>query len=135
MKILIDTNVILDVLSNRQLFVDDAAKIFRLCEINRIDGFISVLSVPDIVYVMRKELDNEKIKDILEKLALIVKTVDLKADDVKKAASLDFNDFEDALQSVAAKRIKADYIVTRNGKDFLKSPVKAISPTELLNII
>ena len=135
MKILIDTNVILDVLSNRQPFVDDAAKIFRLCEINRIDGFISVLSVPNIVYVMRKELDNEKIKDILEKLALIVKTVDLKADDVKKAASLDFNDFEDALQSVAAKRIKADYIVTRNGKDFFKSPVKAISPTELLKII
>ena len=135
MKVLIDTNVILDVLCSRQPFVDDAAKIFRLCEINKIDGYISALSVPNIVYVMRKELDNEKIKDILEKLSLIVTTVDLKADDIKKAASLDFNDFEDALQSVAAKRIKADYIVTRNGKDFSKSQVKAISPTELLKIV
>ena len=131
MKVLIDTNILLDVLCNRAGFVDDSAKVFKLCEVNKIDGFISALSVPNIVYIMRKELSSDKIKDILEKLSLIFTTVDLKADDLKKALDLDFKDFEDALQSIAAKRIKADYIITRNIKDFIKSPVPAIKPAEL----
>ena len=133
MKVLIDTNVILDVLCNRKEFFGDSSKILKLCEIGQIDGYISVLSIPNIVYIMRKELDSEKIKDVLDKLSLIFSTVDLKSDDTKKAVKLDFNDFEDALQCVAAKRIKADYIITRNVKDFIKSPVPAIKPSELLD--
>lgn len=135
MKILIDTNIILDVLCNRQEFLADSAKIFKLCEVRKISGYISALSVPNIVYIMRKELDAEKTKEILDKLNLIFTVVDLKADDLKKAASLNFNDFEDALQSVCATRIKADYIVTRNIKDFSKSKVMPIKPSELFDRI
>ena len=132
MKILVDTNVILDVLCNRAEFVGDSSKILKLCEINQVEGYISVLSIPNIVYIMRKELNADKIKEILNKLYLIFGVIDLKSDDVNKAVNLDFNDFEDALQSVAAKRIKADYIITRNIKDYIKSPVSAIKPSELL---
>lgn len=71
MKVLIDTNVILDVLCNRLPFVEDAQKVFRLCEVNKITGYISALSIPNIIYIMRKELDADKISDILEKLSLI----------------------------------------------------------------
>ena len=70
MKILIDTNVILDVLCNRADFVEDAKKIFKLCEVNKVDGYISALSVPNIVYIMRKELDSEKTADILKNYPL-----------------------------------------------------------------
>lgn len=132
MKILIDTNVILDVLCNRADFVEDAKKIFKLCEVNKVDGYISALSVPNIVYIMRKELDSEKTADILEKLSLIFKIADLKGSDIIKAAKVGFNDYEDALQSVCALRIKADYIITRNIKDFAKSKVTAIKPSEFL---
>lgn len=135
MKLLIDTNVILDVLCNRPDFVEDASKIFKLCEIKKVDGYISALSVPNIVSIMRKELDSAKIKEILEKLSLIFTIVDLKAEDIKKAANLDFKDYEDALQSICAKRIKANYIVTRNIKDYSNSPITAIKPSELLERI
>ena len=105
MKLLIDTNIILDVLCNRAGFVDDATKIFKLCEVEKIDGYISALSIPNIVYIMRKELESKKVKEILEKLSLIFNVVDLKAEDIKKAANLDFKDYEDAVQCVCAKRM------------------------------
>jgi len=131
MKVLIDTNIVLDVLCKRENFYEASARIMRLCEINKIDGVISALTIPNIVYILRKELDSEKTKDVIEKLQLIFNVADLKADDIKKALALNFKDFEDALQSVCASRIKADYIITRNLKDFTGSKVTAIKPSEL----
>lgn len=135
MKVLIDTNVILDVLCKRQDFFEDSSKVMKYCEVNKIDGVISALSIPNIIYIMRKELDAEKTKDIIEKLQLIFTVADLKSDDIKKALSLNFDDFEDALQSACASRIKADYIVTRNIRDFKNSRITAIKPSELLERI
>ena len=60
---------------------------------------------------------------------------DLKADNLKKAADMRFKDYEDAIQSACATRIKANYIVTRNIKDFSESKVTAIKPAELLDRI
>lgn len=135
MKILIDTNVILDVLCNRQDFVDDSLKVFKYCEANQITGYISALSIPNIVYIMRKELDSEKIKEILTTLTSIFTVVDLRENDLLKAADMDFSDYEDALQSVCAARAKVNYIVTRNIKDFKNSTIPAIKPSELFDRI
>lgn len=132
MKVLIDTNVILDVLCSRQEFLEASEKIFKLCEINKIYGYISALSIPNIIYIMRKELEPGKIKEILDKLMLIFNVADLKAEDLKKAVNLNFKDYEDAIQSACASRIHADYIVTRNIRDFNGSKVTAIKPSELL---
>lgn len=135
MKILIDTNVILDVLCGRPEFVDDSLKVFKYCEANQITGCVSALSIPNIVYIMRKELDNEKIKDILNTLTSLFTIVDLRESDLMKGADLDFSDYEDALQSICASRVKANYIVTRNIKDFKNSSVPAIKPSELFDRI
>ncbi len=135
MKVLIDTNIILDVLCNRSGFAGDAKKVFKLCEVNKADGYISALSIPNIVYIMRKELDAQKTADILKKLSIIFTIADLKGSDVIKATKIGFNDYEDALQSICASRIKADYIITRNIKDFNKSKVMAIKPSEFLERI
>ena len=135
MKILIDTNVILDVLCNRTDFVEDSLKVFKYCEANQITGCISALSVPNIVYIMRKELDSERIKEILTTLTSLFTVVDLREADLLKAADLDFTYYEDALQSVCASRAKANYIVTRNIKDFKNSTVPAIKPSELFERI
>lgn len=132
---LIDTNIILDVLCKRPGFYEDSARIFKLCEVKKITGVISALSIPNIMYILRKELDADKTKEVLDNLMLIFTVADLKADDLKKAADMKFKDFEDAIQSACASRIKANYIVTRNIKDFSESKVTAIKPTELLERI
>ena len=135
MKVLIDTNIILDVLCKRPAFYEDSAKIFKLCEVKKISGVISALSIPNIMYILRKELDADKTREILDSLMLIFSVPDLKADDLKKAADMRFRDYEDAIQSACATRIKANYIVTRNIKDFSESKVTAIKPAELLDRI
>ena len=132
MKVLVDTNVILDVLCNRKEFVADSLRVFQCCEAQRITGYISALSIPNIVYIMRKELDSEKIREILHTLTMVFSVVELRESDLLKAAELPFDDYEDAIQSVYAARVRTDYIVTRNGKDFVNSLVSAISPTDLL---
>ncbi len=135
MKVLIDTNVVLDVLCKREDFYKDSARIMKYCEANKITGVISALTIPNIVYIMRKELDAQKTRDVIEKLQLVFTVADLKADDIKKALSMNFKDFEDALQSACASRMKADYIITRNIRDFANSMVTEIKPTELLERI
>lgn len=135
MKVLIDTNVILDVLCKRNGFYEDALKIMRYCEINKITGVISALTIPNIVYIMRKELDAQKTREVIEKLQLVFVVADLKSEDIKRALAMNFLDFEDALQSASALRVKADYIITRNIKDFTSSRVPAIKPKELLDRI
>ena len=135
MKLLIDTNVVLDVLCNRKDFVENSSKVFKLCETKKFDGYLSAISVPNIAYILRKELSIEKLKSIIVKLNIIFSIIELKPKDLILATDLDFKDYEDALQSVCAKRIKADFIITRNTKDFKNSPVKAITPEQLFNRI
>jgi len=134
MKVLIDTNVILDVLCKRPKFFEDSTKILKLCEVKKIMGVISVLSVPNIIYIMRKELNKEKIQQVIDTISLICFVSDLTMEDLKIAAGIDFADYEDAVQSVCAVRNNCEYILTRNKKDFANSKVPAISPSEFLDL-
>lgn len=135
MKVLIDTNIILDVLCKRPAFYEDSSKVFKLCEVNKISGVISALTISNIIYILRKELDTETTKEILDNLFLIFSVADLKADDLKKAANMKFKDYEDAVQSACAARVGADYIITRNIKDFTESKIVPIRPSEFLEEI
>ena len=135
MKLLIDTNIVLDVLCNRKGFVENSSKVFKLCETKKLEGYLSAISVPNIAYILRKELSIEKLKSIIVKLNIIFSIIELKPNDLILATDLDFKDYEDALQSVCAKRIKADFIITRNTKDFKNSSIKAITPEQLFDRI
>ena len=132
MKVWLDTNILLDVLCDRPEFVEASGNIWKKCEVNNIEGYVSSLSILNIVYIMRKELTRDKISDIIRQLSTIFTIVDVKADDIQKAADLPFNDYEDAVQSAGAFRVKAKYIVTRNVKDFTNSKIPAMKPSELL---
>ena len=120
MKVLIDTNVILDVLCNRKMFVEDSLKIFKLSETRQIDGYISALSIANIIYIMRKELSHINVKKILDMLSHIFNIIELNEQELMEACNLQFNDYEDGIHCNQASRIKADYIITRNIKQ-LKS--------------
>ena len=135
MKVLIDTNIILDVLCNRVDFAEASSAVWKYCEVKKIAGCISALSIPNIVYILRKELDPQKTQSVVDRLFLIFQVVDLKAEDLKKAAAMKLSDFEDAVQMSCAARIKADFIVTRNIRDFSESSIVAIKPSELLERI
>ena len=132
MVLLIDANIILDVLLNRPDFVKDSAMIWKLCETEQMKGYVSTLTFANLVYIMRKQLDPEKIEDVFHKLNLIFEFADFSVSDLTHAADLNWKDFEDAVQSVIAERIHADYIITRNVRDFSKSRVMAFTPPELL---
>ena len=132
MVLLIDANIILDVLLNRPDYVKDSAMIWKLCETEQMKGYVSTLTFANLVYIMRKQLDPEKIEDVFHKLNLIFEFADFSVSDLTHAADLNWNDFEDAVQSVTAERIHADYIITRNVRDFSKSRVMAFPPPELL---
>ena len=135
MRVFIDANILLDILQNREPFVKDSATIWKLCETEQIEGYISVLTFSNLVYIMRKELDPMQIQEVFQKLSLIFRFVELTPSDISHAAQLQWNDFEDALQSVTAERIHADFIATRNVRDFLQSKVAAFTPGELLTRI
>lgn len=132
MRLLIDANILLDVLQKREPHVRDSSVIWKLCETEQAKGYVSSLTFANLVYVMRKELDPVRVKEVLRILSLIFEFTDFSSSDLSHAAGACWNDFEDAVQSVTAERIHADYIVTRNVKDFVKSRVPALTPSELI---
>ncbi|MBQ9252508.1 MAG: PIN domain-containing protein [Clostridia bacterium] len=135
MRLLIDANIILDVLQKREPHHVDSAKVWKLCETGKAEGFVSVLSFADIVYIMRKELTPDSIEDVMKIMSLIFQFADVRESDLRDAVGMKWDDYEDALQAVTAARIEADYIITRNVKDFKLSKVMALMPNEFLTRI
>lgn len=132
MKLLIDANILLDVLQNREPHVQASSVIWKLCEADKAKGYVSALTFANLIYIMRKEMDAKKIEETLRALSLIFEFTDFSASDLTHAAELNWDDFEDAVQSVTAERVHADYIITRNVRDFAKSKVIAFTPSELI---
>lgn len=132
MTLLIDANIVLDVLQNRENFVKESAMIWKLCETEQAKGYISTLSFANIMYILRKELTSDKIEEVYHKLCLIFEFADFSPSILSKAVEMNWKDFEDAVQSATAEQIHADYIITRNVRDFTRSKVVAFTPTELL---
>ncbi len=132
MKLLIDANILLDVLQNREPHVQASSVVWKLCETEKAKGYVSALTFANLVYIMRKEFDPKKIGETLEALSLIFEFVDFNVSDLTHAAELKWDDFEDAVQSVTAERVHADYIITRNVRDYAKSKVVAFTPSELI---
>lgn len=132
MRLLIDANILLDVLQKREPYVSHSSLIWKMCEVGSIEGYVSSLTFANLVYVMRKELNSEKIEEILRLLKLIFQLTDLTVADLTKAAGMKWPDYEDAVQSAVAERIHADCILTRNVRDFRNSQVAAFTPDEYL---
>lgn len=135
MKVLVDTNVLLDVLCHRKPFWDSSLPIWGLSESQQIMGIVSALSVANLIYIMRKELNPERIPEIVRQISLVFTVSDLRADDLNTAAEMQWKDYEDALQMVCAARNHADFMITRNIRDFAESPVPAITPEDFLKQI
>jgi len=133
MRILIDTNIALDVLLQRKDFFDASYKVLKLSALDKVEALVTANTITDIYYVVHRTNKNPvKSKDAIAQLLKLVSIADVLASDITNTLSSKVSDFEDALVGTIAKRIKADYIVTRNSKDFNNSPVPAIDPKEFL---
>lgn len=135
MELLIDANIILDVLQKREPHYKYSSIIWKLCEAKKATGHVSILTFMNMVYILRKEMTPEKIEETYKALSLIFTFEDLINEDVKNALTMKFKDFEDAMQIQTALKIGVDFIITRNVKDFLNSPIPAYTPKELIQRI
>ena len=135
MKVMADTNVVLDVLQRREEFFEHSYRVIQLALQGKFECFISAGSVTDIYYIISKNPSNaQKARDAIIKLSALVGFCDTAARDINAALSLKISDFEDAVLAAVAQREKADYIVTRNAEDFKNSPVPVVMPEKLIQI-
>lgn len=133
MKLLIDTNVIIDILLKREPFFDASYSALRIATEKNIECFISTTAVTDIFYVLKKGSKSaEQAKESINRLAQIVGFADVSSSDIITALSSNISDFEDAVVDTIAEKIDAAYIMTRNVGDFKNSKVAAITPTKFI---
>lgn len=132
MRVLVDTNVALDLLQERQPYVWDALQIFALGEASELELLLSSDSVSTIFYVVSRNASAKIAREALAKLLDIVKLAPLDEKTVLRGMSLDFVDIEDVLIAAVAERSNAQAIVTRNARDFENAPLPVMTPAEFL---
>ena len=131
-SIFLDTNVVLDLLGEREGFYESAAAIASLADKGEIELVVSALSFPTVFYVLSKFESNKKVREKLQKFKVISKTSDLTDKIVEKGLSSNFEDFEDALQYHCAIETNCNILITRNIKDFKGSAILVFTPNEYL---
>ena len=136
MKVLVDTNVLITYVSGRE---DDYAecieKIINYCVEEELNGFVAFHSLSIIWYVARKHTEEER-RQWLQEICEIFTVVAADQTEILDAiAREDFQDFEDCLQDKCAKMAECDYIITANTRDFMKSEIPAISPSDFIKMM
>ena len=132
-NVFIDTDVIVDFLTDRKPFSLESAKIFSLIDQKKIKGCVSSLSFSNLYYVLRKFGTHKKVISSLQDLSEMVDILKVDSDIVKSALTSDFKDFEDSIQYFAAQEHKKiDCIITRNIKDYKDSSLPVMTPETFL---
>ena len=136
MDLLIDSNVVLDVILNREPFFEASEKVLRLGVNPQINTYISAASVTDIFYISYRTLrDNELVYNWLSRIFNFTKLIAVNSENIYNAVNLRWKDFEDAVQYSIAKFNGMDAIITRNMKGFKDADVKIFSPEEFLEFV
>jgi len=133
-KVLLDTDVILDFFFDRQPFSEYAAKVFSLCELKSIQGFVTPVIFSNVYYLLRRTAKHEKVIEKLNQLLTITDVLMMDKSVIVQALNSKFKDFEDALQNYAAvNQGYIDAILTRNIKDFKNSEIGVMTPEDFLS--
>ncbi len=136
MRILIDTNVLIDFILNRQPYADRAEQIIYMCKNKVVDGCVAAHSLTNLFYILRKEISFEERKSFLYYLSEITEIIGVDKQKILSALDNDdFSDFEDSVQTECAKSFSSDYIITRNIKDFQNSSIKPVTPDDFLKLV
>lgn len=132
MRILLDTNVVLDVLLDRQPWVTDAAQIWRMCLDGRLSGFVCASSITDIFYIARRLTDVTRARAAVRLSLATFMICPVDRDTLDMADGMLGDDFEDNLQIACTIVGNLDVIITRDPAGFQQSPIRAITAGDLL---
>ncbi len=132
----LDTNVIIDVLANREPFSNVSSKLLDYGDKGKLNIYISALSYSNIYYILRKTCSHKEMISLLKDIKAISTTMDVTGDIINKAIESGLKDFEDAIQlNTALSNKKIQAIVTRDIKGFKNSDISVLTPEEALGII
>ncbi len=131
-SLFLDTNVVLDLLGERDPYYEPAAMIVSLADRNVVTVVVSAWTYPTVHYLLTKFERERMVRDKIRKFRAITQTSDLTDSIIEKALGSDFRDFEDALQYHCALQADCDILITRNAKDFRKSRIPVLSAEEYL---
>ena len=133
MKVLLDTNVVLDYLGANLNFTDDAEKVFELAAKRKDIKFVSSSAITDILYVLRRVLkDREQVRQKYESFRKKIRILSVTEQDIDIAFARNWKDFEDAVQYTVAEANNVDCIITRNKADFEEDKIPNYSPLEFV---
>ncbi len=132
---LLDTDILLDVALDRSPHVQSAANLLDAFEKRRATAFIAWHSISNFYYLTRPSQGSLETKVLLLDLARFVRVAPTTTESLLYAAQLEMTDFEDAMQVAAAVACEAEVIVTRNLRDYRRSPIRAAEPREVLSEI
>jgi predicted nucleic acid-binding protein len=129
--ILLDTDVLLDVALDREPFADAASQLLGHCERKALRGFVAWHSLSNFYYMVLAGKESDA-RSFLRELVEFVEVAPTGTEDFRYAARLAVRDLEDAMQVAAAAACGAERIVTRNVRDYTRSPIRALTPATLL---
>ena len=136
MRVLIDTNVILDVLLKRSPFYEAAIEVLKLSVSEDIQEFVSASAITDIYYIAYKNMrDKAVVRELLKKLLLIVSVAGVSEEEIQKALELGWKDFEDSVQYSVALLNEMNGLITRNVKDYSSSEIQVWEPNQFLELV
>lgn len=135
MRVLVDTNVVLDVVLARNPWVTEATDLLDRAARRELDGFVAAHSVTTVFYVVERERDRRTALTAVGDLLSVLGVAEVGSADFQRALTFGLKDFEDAVQVAASLRIGADFLATRNAKDYKGSPVSVKAPGELLALL
>ncbi|MEM7552891.1 MAG: PIN domain-containing protein [Cyanobacteria bacterium P01_A01_bin.84] len=132
MKVLLDTNIIVDIALERQPFFNNSETVLSLAEQKQIQGYICASSFGDLFYIIRREKGKDLTLEFLREIATFCQVATVNQAVISMALATNFKDFEDAILYGAAVLNNLDAIVTRNKKDFPVTTPRILTPEELI---
>ncbi len=133
--ILIDTDVLIDVALDRQPFSGAASELLDRLQTGPRRAFVAWHTLSSFCYLVAPSRGESDVRDFITELTRFVAVAECGTDAIAYAARLDMTDFEDAMQVAAARACGAGFVVTRNTRDFRRSPIPAVTPAEALEAL
>jgi predicted nucleic acid-binding protein len=131
-KILIDTNVIVDVALEREPYLVDSEQVLLFVEQDEVEGYISASTFSDLYYIIRRQKSREWTFDFLSRLVTYCEIATVNEAAIRMALTANFRDLEDAIQYATAAVNELEAIVTRNPDDFPVTTPRIMTPNQLI---
>jgi predicted nucleic acid-binding protein len=135
LRILFDTNIILDVLLNRKRFVELSSNLVGMVENNTIEGYLCATTITTLDYLIAKTINKKQAKIEIKKLLTIFNIASVNATVIELSVNSKFDDFEDAVQYYSGECCRVEGLVTRNTKDYKNTKLPIYTPDELWGIV